>query len=102
MRTTVLKQFGFKFMDPPVGAAVLDCRVISNPFQQGLSQAHMLERVTKHPQFNVVVQRGLQLIAENDVVWVGCLYGRHRSGAVAQALSDATGATIHTVGPSHN
>ena len=97
MKHTVIKQFGFKFVTPPEGAAVLDCRVIRNPFTRGMADQVLIERVRNSIGFPIVVQQGLQLIAANEVVWVGCQYGRHRSTAVAQALSAVTGAEIQQV-----
>ena len=93
----IIKQFGFKFTQPPEGAVVLDCRVIPNPFGRGLADQVLLEKVRNHPSFAGVIQQGMQLIANNEVVWVGCLYGKHRSGAVAQTLAHLTGASIQRI-----
>jgi RNase adaptor protein for sRNA GlmZ degradation len=94
---TTIKQFGFKFVQPPEGAVVLDCRVIKNPFSRGIADQVLLERVRNSPGYAEVINQGLQLIAKNKEVWVGCLYGRHRSAAVAQELAAATGAIIQRV-----
>ena len=89
-------QFGFKNIDKDKlrGVPVLDCRVMVNPFVRGLSDDVMIARVRANPLFEEVVQIGLQLLAKHDTVFVGCLFGKHRSGAVAAELAKRTGATI--------
>ena len=95
--TKTIKQFGFKNITDPFklkGLPVLDCRVIKNPFVRGLPDAFMIEVVRKHPLFEQVVQEGVQLLAKHDTIFVGCLFGKHRSGAVSQEIAARTGATI--------
>lgn len=92
--TKVIKQFGFKHYNPPKDVPVLDCRVIKNPWVRGLPDAFMIETVRKHPLFESVVQKGVQLLTDNDEIYVGCLFGKHRSGAVAEEIAKRTGAQI--------
>lgn len=93
---TKIIQFGYKYVRPEQleGLPVLDCRVIPNPFQWGVADAVLIERVRTNPEFPKVVERGLQLIAEHGAVYVGCAYGKHRSGAVAQELASRVGGQV--------
>ena len=88
----VIQQFGFKFKSP-IGA-VLDCRVLPNPFKHGVPDEVLIERVRGLEGFNELVQKGVQLLAKHDEIYVGCAFGRHRSGAVAQEIARQTGAEI--------
>lgn len=91
-----IKQFGYKFVDSANlrGLPVLDCRVIPNPFIRGVSDTFLKNKVREHPLFNTVVKEGLALLETHDTILVGCLFGKHRSGAVAEELSKITGAVI--------
>ena len=92
----VIVQFGFKFIDKErlYGIPVLDCRVLKNPFSKFLSDEAQKQIVRDNPHFKEVVDAGMQLLAKHDKIFVGCLYGKHRSGAVAEELARLTGASI--------
>lgn len=94
MKTIV--QFGYKDVveSSLAGYPVVDCRVIRNPFVRNVPDEVLIERVRKAVGFEDVVKLGVQLIASNDRIYVGCLYGKHRSGAVAQEIAARTGARI--------
>lgn len=94
--TKEIRQFGFKFIhtDKLIGMPVLDCRVIKNPYSRLLSEQAQKQIVRDSPLFEEVVQAGMQLLAKHDVILVGCLYGKHRSGAVSEELASRTGAII--------
>jgi RNase adaptor protein for sRNA GlmZ degradation len=89
-------QFGFKNVDENKlrGEAVLDCRIIKNPFVRGIPDAVLIEKVRTNPLFEQVVKQGVQMLKTNDSIFVGCLFGKHRSGAVAQEIAARTGAII--------
>ena len=93
-------QFGFKFIDPMKlkGVPVLDCRVIKNPYSKFLSEDAQKEIVRNNPLFNEVVAVGVQLLSEHDKIFVGCLFGKHRSGAVSEEIAKRTGAVIQHFG----
>jgi len=76
------------------GLPTLDCRVIQNPFVRGMPDEIAFARVRANPLFDSVVSKGVQLLSQHDKIYCGCLYGKHRSGAVATELSKKTGAVI--------
>jgi RNase adaptor protein for sRNA GlmZ degradation len=87
-------QFGYKWTDPPVDVPTIDCRVIQNPFVRGLSDAVLKARVRQHPKFMELVYTGIGLLQAYDTIAVGCAFGRHRSGAVAEEIAKHTGAVV--------
>ena len=87
-------QFGYKYQEPPVKAQVVDCRIIPNPWSPGISDVEAKHRVTSSGHFERLVARAVQLIAAGETVWIGCTFGRHRSGAVAEEVAKRTGAQI--------
>jgi len=93
MSKTII-QFGY-INKHPEGPAI-DCRVIPNPYKKGatLPEATYRARVRTHPLFLTLVNHGVQMLEDHDTLWVGCLYGVHRSGAVAEEIAAITGATI--------
>ena len=90
----IIHQFGFKWFQPPEGVAVLDCRILQNPFKRGTPDNILIETVRALDLFEVTVLGGMQLLAIHDEIYVGCAFGKHRSGAVSQELAKRTGAII--------
>ena len=92
----LIHQFGFKHVIHAdlENLPVLDCRVIPNPYNPRLTDEAAMQLVRDNKLFEQVVQEGLQLLAANDTIYCGCLFGKHRSGAVAQELAKRTGAKI--------
>lgn len=94
--TKTIVQFAFKQLQPH-GLPTIDCRVLPNPYQKGIPDTVLRERVRALPNFEDVVNAGVELLSEKDKIWVGCLYGRHRSVAVAEEIAKRTGATVQSV-----
>jgi len=90
----VIIQFGYKKHTPPKGAGVVDCRVIPNPWLASRSDRTLRKLVEADPQFPGLVEKAIKLLTKNGTVYIGCLYGKHRSGAVAQEVSRRTGVAI--------
>jgi len=93
-------QFGFKFFSPSALGwnPVVDCRIMRNPFRQGIPEDVLKADVRALPEFEGLVQYGMFHLNEVDVIYVGCLYGRHRSGAVAEEIAKRTGAVVQKIG----
>lgn len=83
---TKIVQFAFKSRCPPPGVVVIDCRVLLNPFRRGQSDAWHWEQVRKAVNFHEVVAKALLATATSKDVWIGCLYGKHRSVVVTRAV----------------
>lgn len=79
-------QFGYK-KGIPTGVPLLDCRVIKNPYKVGVSEDVLKAQVRASPEFGKVVKQGFKLLTESDTIACGCLWGVHRSGAVAEELA---------------
>lgn len=94
-------QFGFKKYAAPKGAGVVDCRVIPNPWLASRSDKTLRKLVEADPQFEGLVVKGVELLAQHGEVYIGCLYGKHRSGAVAQEVARRTGAEIKLMPAPH-
>lgn len=78
-------QFGYR-KSVPLSIPLVDCRVLPNPWQLEDEEARR-NAVISHPQFYVLVEEGLALLREHDVIGVGCLFGVHRSKYVAQEIA---------------
>lgn len=87
--TKRIVQFGFEWVSPESmnWGPVLDCRVIQNPWVRGTPDEVLIRAVEKHPLFEEVVQQGIKMLEEHDVIYVGCQFGKHRSGAVATEIA---------------
>ena len=98
MKTIV--QFSFKYatLDQLAGKCVVDCRVMTNPYKKHQSEEYLKNQVRKAPQFMQVVVEAVEALRNHDEVYVGCHYGKHRSGAVAEEVARLTGATITKAG----
>ena len=94
--TKIIHQFGVKYhpIPKPEGMPYVDCRILPNPFVKGVSDAELKVRVTKLLGFDTLVQRGVKLLETNDEISIFCLFGKHRSGAVAEEEARLTGAKI--------
>lgn len=91
-------QFGYIYNQPlPDNLPVIDCRVLPNVYKRGWTDAALKEEVRKLEGFPALVEAGLRLLDTHDQVWVGCLYGVHRSGAVAEELVRQTGGILRKV-----
>lgn len=86
MKDKVIYQLGFKVDKIPKNLPIVDCRVIKNPFSRSLSDGEIIKKVYKDRHFRGLVEQGLELLRENDVIVVACLYGKHRSWAVADMV----------------
>ncbi len=80
-------QFGFNNSvgKVPPGLPTLDCRVIPNPHHLRDAVAKRLA-VRSSPFFTPLVMQGVEMLAANSKIAVGCAYGHDRSGQVAQAI----------------
>lgn len=78
---------------------LVDCRIIPNPYRRGarVSDDEQRAKVREEPQFEGLVRYGASLLKRRDVIGVACLYGRHRSVAVAEEIAARTGAQIITL-----
>ena len=93
-------QFGFRNILHSMlqGKVVLDCRVLRNPYKPGVPDETLIARVEQDPLFKALVARGVDLLTNHyDRLYIGCEFGRHRSGAVAHAIQSATGAEIRKI-----
>ncbi len=81
----------------PAMTPVLDCRIPTNTYRRGYSDEWCKDRVRNDPLFESVVQQGVPLLKTHGVLWVGCSYGKHRSGAVASEISERTGDRVSIV-----
>jgi len=71
----------------PEGCPVIDCRVIKNPYSNYKHDPEGARRVVRSdPFFEQLVKRGTEALLMYDTVAVGCLYGVHRSGTVAEEI----------------
>lgn len=86
MKTII--QFGFSRHQPPSGVPVVDCRGITNPWRRDdrATDEQRFARVRSSSKFEPLVQEVLRQFEHQDVVAIGCAWGRHRSGAVAQEV----------------
>ncbi len=78
-------QFGYT-KGAPEGIPLVDCRTIANPYR--LPEGEKLLAVRNDPEFAPKVEIAVQLLTREkaDVIGIGCSYGIHRSGAVAQEV----------------
>jgi RNase adaptor protein for sRNA GlmZ degradation len=91
----VIVQFSYRNSSSvPDGLPVVDCRSLPNPYQRYTKDEDLKNTVRQLPGFEGVVHHGMQLIAQHDIIYIGCAYGKHRSGAVAEELAARTGASI--------
>jgi len=93
-RKLYIYQFAFKQFPSMKEESMLDCRVLKNPFKWGVADEVLKQDVQDDPKFEQIVQKGLELIKKHGHVYVGCQYGKHRSGAVTEALAKETGALV--------
>ena len=81
-------QFSYKRHGRPTGWPTLDCRRLPN--RMSVAAARRL------PRFQAMVAEGVELLRVHGKLAVGCLYGRHRSVAVAEEIvRTMAGATMH-------
>ena len=81
-------QFSYKRHGRPTGWPTLDCRRLPN--RMSVAEARRL------PRFQAMVQEGVLMLQHFGKLAVGCMYGRHRSVAVAEEIvRTMTGATMH-------
>lgn len=81
-------QFSFKRHGRPKSLPVLDARRLPN--RMSVAAARSL------PGFKALVAEGIAMLRQHGEIAVGCLYGRHRSVAVAQEIvNQVAGATLH-------
>lgn len=96
--TKSIVQFGYRTNPPPEvrekRMPVVDCRVIPNPFGRADSTEGRKAIVRKNPWFEPLVAAAVNILDTTDVVYIGCGYGRDRSGAVADEVARRTGAVI--------
>lgn len=94
--TKRIVQFGYKWVSPESmnWGPVLDCRVIKNPWTRGTPDEVLFAAVRMHTLFPEVVFNGVKMLEEHDVIYVGCQFGKHRSGAVSREIAKRTGAVI--------
>lgn len=84
--TKKIIQFGYN-VRVPEGIPLVDCRVIANPYPKfAHDQVAARHAVRTDPAFPGLVDQAEKLLAENDVIGIGCGYGVHRSGTVVDAL----------------
>lgn len=78
---------------------LVDCRIIPNPWRRGdrASDDERRAKVREEPQFEGLVRYGTSLLARHKAIGVACLFGRHRSVAVAEEIAARTGAQIITL-----
>lgn len=95
----VIYQFGVKNFDVTTLGNMprLDCRILPNPFIRGVSDEILKETVKKLPAFAGLVSEGVKLLETHNKLAIFCLYGKHRSGAVAEAVARITGAEIKII-----
>ena len=92
--------FGYKTGTTPVGAtAIVDCRDLLNPHKHhnlrsltGLDQ-DVRDYVSKDTNFVKVLSKAYGAVKLHSNIGFGCLGGRHRSVAVAEAFASAMRAT---------
>lgn len=96
MSAPVVYQFAYRRTSVEIAwmDKVVDCRLMPNPFRHGVPDDVLRQRVRNLREFEPTVARGVQLIAQHGVVYIGCLFGRHRSVAVAEEVASRTGARI--------
>lgn len=83
-------QFGYN-VKVPEGIPLVDCRVIPNPYPKYAHDPVAARySVRTHEKFLTLVQTGIDLLKEHDVVGVGCGYGVHRSGTVVKEMEKLT------------
>jgi len=89
----------FAFKDHPLLARhpILDCRVLKNPFKYGVPDVVLKQNVTLDPNFSQVVQQGLDMLKESGVVYIGCQFGKHRSGAVIDEIAKTTEVIVQRI-----
>ena len=95
MKTIVT--FGYRLRNPPTGAPYVDCRHLPNPFRTAKTDEERIEIVKKHTLFAPTVEVGVKLLEMWDEIWVGCEFGKHRSGAVAEGIAEAFEGTVRIV-----
>lgn len=88
--------FAYKFKRP-MNMPLVDCRVLPNPYKEGVPDDVLRERVRALPEFAPLVDRCVNLFNHYEDIGIGCLWGRHRSVAVASEVARITGATITRV-----
>ena len=94
MSKTII-QFGYKNSNTmPKDIPLVDCRVLRNPYIPGVADDILKEKVKYLPGFGDMVKAGVFLLRTNDTIGIGCLYGKHRSGAVAESIAKLIGAKI--------
>jgi RNase adaptor protein for sRNA GlmZ degradation len=96
-------QFSFKYHggNPCAGDSVpmIDCRIIPNPWRRNdnATDAERIAKVRQDPLFEELVLAGVNLLRRCDRIAVGCLFGKHRSGAVAAEIARRTGAVVENL-----
>ncbi len=90
-------QFGFRNGPPKEEwGPVFDCRSLPNPFKRGVPDVQLRALVAANPRFPGIVQEAVSTLGQPGVqsIAIGCLFGKHRSGAVADAVAKLIGARI--------
>lgn len=91
-------QFGYKWApEEKIGHPVVDCRVIINPYEKGVPDEVLKARVRNAPGFYTCVDRAVKLFEHHDTVFIGCQFGKHRSGAVAERVAAVVGAKVEVM-----
>lgn len=92
----LIVQFGFKFAtaEQLKGKNIVDCRVIQNPYVKGVSSELLKTQVRQSPEFMQLVALAIKRLSTEDEVYIGCTFGKHRSGAVAEEVAKHTGARL--------
>ena len=88
-------QFSYKIDYPlPKSEYTVDCRIIPNPHSKAATPEGRKAIARQDPHFEDLVLKGIGVLKKQGWVAVGCLYGRDRSGAVAEEISKRTGGRI--------
>ena len=94
--TKTIVQFAYKYVSPESmnWGPVIDCRTMPNPYKKGFTDEYLKGEVRKTANFALIVKKALDALAEHDTIYIGCAFGKHRSGAVADEVANLTGAKI--------